>query len=126
MLTTTNLWPWDVCGLYHADRFRVRRRPGTWAACWEEGVLCAIAVHSGWHCGTAGSELRYLSNSTMGTQPGTMVPYLSTMILEQGTRSTYKATTRMWPHTQIESCIWDFALHLSTHDLPSCANQSAR
>jgi len=52
------------------------------------------------------SELRYLSNSTMGTQPGTMVPYLSTMILEQGTRSTYKATTRMWPHTQIESWIY--------------------
>ena len=33
--------------MYHADRFRVRRRPGAWAACWEEGVLCAIAVHSG-------------------------------------------------------------------------------
>ena len=111
MLTTTNLWPWDVCGMDHADRFRVRRRPGTWAACWEEGVLCAIAVHSGWHCGTAGSELRYLSNSTMGTQPGTMVPYLSTMILEQGTRSTYKATTRMWPHTQIESWSIRFIKH---------------
>jgi hypothetical protein len=66
------------------------------------------------HCRLGAAVPRYLSNSTMGTQPGTMVPYLSTMILEQGTRSTYKG------HNQ------DVASHTDRIVAASCAAPSTR
>ena len=40
----------------------------------------------------------------MGTQPGTMVPYLSTMILVQAYWSTHNTRTNKRPPAQIESC----------------------